>query len=569
MNKKLIKKLMILSSFFVALVQNSLHADKHVVIVGSGIIGAMEALLAYQDAIKNNVDLKISILEKDAGLQSTAMNIAPSLTCDELASVVPTGSKLVEKLKVPFYEHGGILVTDVEGLDSQIAHNFITSVQDYSKDSKASDLLTQDILELGKMSMDLWQSLYDQADAELKEIFHKSNFNACRHPHYVDQKMLHDGYRIDLIYNEYDAQAKALGMIDDYQKLGYDQCCILTPQEVLTLDPSLSDFCYSFSQKDSNDQLVWKTTAVAVWRPGGCLFVKVFIPLLYEYLTAKMGTFVDAFGKEMNRFQIYFSSNVTGVVMQTDDQLITKIAGLYIENKDHQDNFQLLTMQDEEVVYVFAPGESVGTLKNLGFCEPDYAGFAGVSLKLFIDIPKEKLDEVVSLNHCMEVHQPGVVLAWQSRVLDNKIFIAVAGTKAFYADQKPNIDQAFAKNRNLLQLNIINNVLPEYVSWALGRDTKGQILTQDDMNYLENAGIAQRWAGVRAVAYDGFPTLGYLYTQDGAQVVNARCTTHMGSGGVSFAPAAVLISRSAIQASLQPDFIQKMLKFSSSLRKAK
>ncbi len=560
MNKNLIKKLMILSSFFVASIQNSLHADKHVVIVGSGIIGAVEALFAYQDAVENNIDLKISILEKDADLQSTAMNIAPSLTCDELASVVPTGSELVAKLKIPFYEQGGILVTDVAGLNNQVADNFIESVQNYSKNPEASSLLTQDILELGKMSMDLWQSLYDHADAELKEIFHKSNFNACRHPKNVDQKTVHDGYRIDLMYNIANAQTKAFNMMHDYQKLGYNQCCILTPQEVLHLDPSLSDFCYAYSEKDQNDQLVWKNTAVALWRPGGCLFAKSFIPLLYEYLAKKMGTFVDDFGKKQNRFQIYFSSKVVGVHLQSDYQNKVKIVALCLDNQ------QFFTVHDEEVEYIFAPGEAVGTLKSLGFCEPDYAGFAGASLKLLIDIPKQEFEKVASLNHCMEVHQPGVVLAWQSRILDNKIFIAVAGTKSFYADQKPKIDQAFAKNRNLLQLNIINNVLPEYVSWALGRDTKGQILTQDDMDYLENAGIAQRWVGVRAVAYDGFPTLGYLYTQDGVQVVNARCTTHMGSGGVSFAPAAVLVSKSAFQASLQSDFIQKMLQLGSSLR---
>ncbi len=31
----------------------------------------------------------------------------------------------------------------------------------------------------------------------------------------------------------------------------------------------------------------------------------------------------------------------------------------------------------------------------------------------------------------MEVHQEGVILAWQARIKNNKVFIGVAGTKAF------------------------------------------------------------------------------------------------------------------------------------------
>ena len=48
------------------------------------------------------------------------------------------------------------------------------------------------------------------------------------------------------------------------------------------------------------------------------------------------------------------------------------------------------------------------------------------------------------------------VLAWQARIRDGKIFLGGAGTKAFYGDQYPTIDQAFATNRNLLQLQMFN-----------------------------------------------------------------------------------------------------------------
>ncbi len=62
------------------------------------------------------------------------------------------------------------------------------------------------------------------------------------------------------------------------------------------------------------------------------------------------------------------------------------------------------------------------------------------------------------------------------------------------------------------------------------------------MDILEQKEIAKRWAGVRAVVFDGFPTLGTAYTADGTKIDNAIITTHLGSGGVSFGPAAVAVS---------------------------
>ena len=169
----------------------------------------------------------------------------------------------------------------------------------------------------------------------------------------------------------------------------------------------------------------------------------------------------------------------------------------------------------------------------------------------------------------MEVHQEGVVLAWQARYIDEKIFIGVAGTKAFYGDQRPTKDQAFAKDRNLLQLNMINDVLPTLISKALERDTKGQKLTQADMDMLENKGVAQRWAGVRSVVFDGFPTLGTAYCADGTPIENAIVTTHLGSGGVSFGPAAVAVSCSAHQESaLRDPFLSTVLNFAQATRRA-
>lgn len=167
----------------------------------------------------------------------------------------------------------------------------------------------------------------------------------------------------------------------------------------------------------------------------------------------------------------------------------------------------------------------------------------------------------------MEVHQEGAVLAWQARFKDDNIFIGVAGKKAFYSDQKPHKDQAFAKNRNILQLNMINDVLPEFVSLTLGRETKGQKLKAEDLIQLEKLGIAKRWVGTRAVAYDGFPTLGAVFDEN-KKVSNARCRTHLGSGGGSFSPASIFVSRSVLNQHAKPDQLtQSVLEYGKSNRK--
>ena len=163
----------------------------------------------------------------------------------------------------------------------------------------------------------------------------------------------------------------------------------------------------------------------------------------------------------------------------------------------------------------------------------------------------------------MEVHKEGIVLAWQARFNDNQLRINVAGTKAFYGDKQPQVQEDFAINRNLVHLNMVNQVLPDMVSLACGYPTNGKTLTQNDLTLLQDKGIARRWVGRRAVAYDGFPTLGALYHND-KKVANARCTTHLGSGGVSFGPAAVQMSR-ASDSSVDP-FAQKILAYADSRR---
>jgi len=329
-------------------------------------------------------------------------------------------------------------------------------------------------------------------------------------------------------------------------------------------DPFLTSFCVNNSVVDECGERQWKGDAVALWRPGGCIDTQTFLPKFYAYLKDVMGKYTNEAGESKDCFQIRFDRNVVevGYNSASENPEINSLRFFGREPKFQKPKY-------EHSDYVFCPGGDVGTLSKLGFNEPAYAGFAGASLMLNISIPSELLEKYKKFNHCMEVHQEGVVLAWQARFRDNKIFIGVAGTKAFYSDQKPHKDQEFPKNRNLLQLNIINDVLPEFISLALGRDTKGQRLTVRDLTHLEKLGIAERWVGTRAVAYDGFPTLGAVYKED-RKVVNARATSHLGSGGVSFSPAAAVASQGAFknnQVEPQKQLIQELLELGSSNRR--
>jgi glycine/D-amino acid oxidase-like deaminating enzyme len=536
-------------------------------IVGGGIAGAVEAYFAHLHAQKNGTQVRITIYDKNKSLQDTTVcHIVPSLTPDEIISVVPRGQDLVNSLGTPFSDPGGIRVDDVPSVKNAAAERFIEEAKSYSQDEEGHKERTQTLLAFGKTSMDLWQTI-NESDGELKTIMRAANFNPCREPKVQGERKLHDGYRIDLIYNVDDAMKRANKMKSDYRELGYNSCDILSPQEVRQLDPSLGGFIDKHSINDT-----WQQDTVAIWRPGGCLDTQVFLPKFYNYLEKKMGTYINKHQKVKNNFQMKFDREVSGITLDHNPEK-TLVRGIKFKNGTSKEDKAL----GKNVQYVFCPGEAVGTLASFGLKEPAYARFAGASLMLNIPIPSDQISACKAFNHCMEVHQEGVVLAWQARFIEeeNKVFIGVAGTKAFYSDIEPRNDQAFAIDRNLLQLNMINDVLPQFISLALGRDTKGQKLTDADMKILEDKQIADRWVGTRAVSYDGFPTLGAAYTKDGKKISNARITTHLSSGGVSFSPAAVAVSRFVESPETLPDSlkdhletIQNVVKFSDSGRVA-
>lgn len=538
-------------------------------IVGGGVVGALESYYAYKDAQKSGAKICITVYEKGNSFGSskdgtsstnTSYNIVPSLTIDEILSVVPRGSELVEKLAIPFNQPGGIRVDDVAGAnESNSAINFKEAVAIYGSDKNHDDR-TLSLLMLGKRSMDLWQQMYEEGDAELKAILEASNFNPCHEPRNTSENVLHDGYRIDLIYGIPNAEKRALNMQSDYEKLGYKNCEILSPDEVIAIDPYLEDFCYEHSDVNANMNRIWKNDSVALWRPGGCIDTRVFLPKFYAYLKKVMGQYRDTNDQIQDCFQLQFDKEATAI--EFDSNLLDmSIIGLKFSDGTLQ---KIEKGSVTDCRYVFCPGESVGTLHKLGFNEPAYAGFAGASLFISIPLSKDQMERYKNFSHCMEVHNEGIVLAWQARFKENNIFIGVAGTKAFYGDKEPNNDEQFATNRNLVQLNMINNVLPEFISLAYGYKTNGKTISAEELSFLEKKGIANRWVGRRAVAYDGFPTIGSLY-HNNRKVINARCTTHLGSGGVSFGPGAVFISRSSEQ-STNDTFVKKILMYADSRR---
>lgn len=541
------------------------YPEKKLTIVGGGICGALHAYFAFKEAQSKDEKIRISIYEKNKSIaDTTTSHILPSLTPDEILSVIPRGKLLIDKLQILFSEPGGIKVNDVEGIDNSCAENFIKQAVTYSQDDLGHQARTETLLSLGKMSMDLWQSIYDNADPEFKAIMIASNFNPCCEPKSHDLRELHKGYRIDLIYKIPNAANRAQNMIKDYEVLGYKSCKILTPVEVTALDPFLDEFCKMHSVKDEKGILQWNDDSVALWRPGGCIDTEVLLPKLHGYLKKVMGTYKNASGQTKSCFQWKFDREVKDVelVKDNDGMLVTGLGLVDGYLKHHKHAYK-------DSSYVFCPGEAVGTLTKFGFKEPAYSGFAGASLMLNIPLSDSEAVAFSSFNHCMEVHQEGVVLAWQARFKEGKIFVGVAGTKSFYGDQRPNKDQAFAKNRNLLQLNMINDVLPEFISVAFGRDTTGQVLTEADLKLLEDKHIAERWVGVRACAYDGFPTLGIAYNAEGQEVKNALITTHLGSGGGAFGPAAVFVTRCARDGkTIKNALISKVLSYADSSREA-
>ena len=540
----------------------STHPTRKLTIVGGGIVGYLEAYFAYCEARKRNEYIRVTIHEKNAKLEeTTTAHLVPSLTPDEILKLV-NWQTFQDKVNTLFHEPYGMRVEDVDNVnDSEATKQFLKAVDHVtSQDTQATEQRTQLLFEMGQLSMTLWQELYVNADDAMQQILRDSNFHACAEPSLdeLDQKA---GYRVDLMCEQPNAVEKAMCLQLDYLSKGYRHCTLLSPEETKAHDPFLREFCDTYSEQNMMGQLVWKDNVAAILIPGGCIATPVFLPKLHDYLTDKMGTYVNSEGVEKNCFQVHFGRKVTHVAYEAQS-LPYNMNGLgFFGSPDIKHNKHAYPQSS----YVFCPGEAVGTLSALGFQEPAHARFAGASLTLTFALPATHKDEFVQLNQYMEIGLHGYGVAWQARREGETIFIGVGGTKAMYGEQEPHNHDAFAKHSHVLQLNIMNKVQPTLVSLALGRDTRGQNLSALDLAELKHQSIADVWVGSRAVAFDGFPTLGPLY--HGPDIVeNARCTTHLGCGGVSFSPAAALISQGAFREGPRAAVQEQVLQYGSSCR---
>ena len=74
-----------------------------------------------------------------------------------------------------------------------------------------------------------------------------------------------------------------------YEQFGYQNCQILSPDEVAAIDPYLADFCEKTSELDKTMQRNWKKRQRRFVAPGGCIDTHVFLPKFYEYLQKSNG----------------------------------------------------------------------------------------------------------------------------------------------------------------------------------------------------------------------------------------------------------------------------------------
>lgn len=486
------------------------------IIIGGGHIGIMNALIADQKG-----EIEVDIYTKNAAVtESTAGNIWNSHTSNEMKSVIPSSSEMPAKLSIRFDE-GGILAPDIKkALTEPSAQRFINAVKKFGADKKTQDLIDDMLSEMGAKGMSLWKAFSDNANPNLGSKLKEANFNPCCDSDGARCGQLYQGYRIDLMYGFLDPQKNADELIAELQKAGYKYSSTLAPDEVIQRDPSLTKFVESHSTGQSPHRR-WDDNTIAVWRPGGCLDTERFLPNGITYLKSNM--------KE--RFNIHYNKEVVTVNFANHSSGELVITGL-----GFKDGAGISFENPEDIRFDFIPGESVGTLEKLGFDESPYAGFAGCSLKLEVDISHrpELLEKYKNFKHHMEVHKPGIVLAWQARNRDGKLFIGGAGTKAFYGPIEPKPGDMFTSN-NLKQLQMFRDVLPDIVALALdvAVEKLPEQMTQQHLDTLVETGKATRWVGRRSLRYNGMPSVGFVYHK-GKKVRNGTTITHAGSGGGSF-----------------------------------
>ncbi|HXW52774.1 MAG TPA: hypothetical protein VEL47_01585 [Myxococcota bacterium] len=497
----------------------------HRVIIGGGHIGLMDALLADQAG-----EDRIDIYTKKTVKESTAANIWNSHTHNEIVSVIPPSNRINELLGIDF-DKQGISAYDLPGTQKSVsAKKFIDAVKRFGRDLKTQKLNDKALEDMGVKAMSKWKSFNKEAKGPLANLFERSSFNPCGDSEEAAHGEMRKGYRIDLMYGFPDVKATAKKLLEELGEEGakYKYMRELSPDEVASRDPSLKNFVLANSI-DKGGSREWKEGVTAIWRPGGSLDTETFLPGVPSVLQERMG----------DRFSMRENHEVTGLSFEQD-----KRSGEYlITGMEFKDRPGISFRYPEAIRFDIVPGEAVGTLERLGLFESPYAAFAGCSLKLEVDISNNPalLEEYKNFRHHMEVHKPGIVLAWQARLRDGKLFVGGAGTKAFYGDVEPKPiegdgpHEKFPEVNNLRQLQMFRDVLPHVVALGMGVDIKElpAEMTQQHLNDLVKKGVATRWVGRRSVRYNGMPSVGFVY-HNGKKVRNGTTITHGGSGGGSF-----------------------------------
>jgi len=171
-------------------------------------------------------------------------------------SVVPPGKKLIDALEKLFTEFkGGIRLEQDDRILCE-AKEFIEAVNlctDNDKIQQKRELL----IEFGKLSISLWELIYELADTELRDILIKSNYLPCRElssakPH------LRDGYRLEINYEVEVLEDKLESTFEENRLAGYQHVQLISPKVLLELDPSLQSFCeYNSTKYEDGTRLIF------------------------------------------------------------------------------------------------------------------------------------------------------------------------------------------------------------------------------------------------------------------------------------------------------------------------
>lgn len=498
--------------------------NEKISIAGNGIVALMIAYLLFLRAKEENKPLKMTVRGKYRINETTAAFLVPSLSWNELLSVVPPGSKLLEALKKLFTEfNGGIRLEPSDDILVR-AKEFINAVEACGKSEAVQRRRTELLVEFSKLSLSIWELIYATADDELRKIFIESNFLPCRELSTNDIQ-LRDGYRLDVYYQAKDLEKKVQTAVEESAANGYNHARHIPPGMLLKLDPAFQPFCQQYSSVNVNGVREWHEGAGVIFRPGGCINTPIFLTRFCDYLQQAMGKYVTETGEEKFCFKSKLGE-VTGLSYSANANHVTSF------EVDHQSKKHKRDYSKE--YFILSPGERIGTVRRLGLFEPPHARFVGFSLKL--TIPKSMVEQCgYSMDYKSNMAiRTGEASSSVVQVLKNEqgLVLGIGGLKAFLGLDDPDLQADYAIQASVYQLNMLNQVYASLISACLKRDTQGKQLTINDLQILLNSGMLQRAVGSRACAYDGAPTIDYGRNGKGP-VENLIVATHLSSGGVT------------------------------------